>query len=53
MTQVMVMSSTSFSMDGFGNDQVKGPILSWYGADNTITYTNCTFYNVCSSGAVG
>ena len=38
---------------GFGNDQVKDPDTQLGWTDNTITYTNCTFYNVCSSGQWG
>ena len=38
---------------GFGNDQVKDPDTQFGWTDNTITYTNCTFYNVCSSGQWG
>ena len=38
---------------GFGNDQVKDPDTQLGWTDNTITYTNCTFYHVCSSGQWG
>lgn len=38
---------------GFGNDQVKDPYTQLGWADNTITYTNCTFYHVSSSGQWG
>ena len=31
---------------GFGNDQVKD-VFGW--EDNTLTYENCTFYNVCQN----
>lgn len=38
---------------GFGNDQVKDPDTQFGWTDNTITYDNCTFYHVCSSGQWG
>lgn len=38
---------------GFGNDQVKDPDTQFGWTDNTITYTNCTFYHVCANGQWG
>lgn len=38
---------------GFGNDQVKDPYTQLGWADNQITYSNCTFYNVCPAGQWG
>ncbi len=38
---------------GFGNDQVKDPDTQFGWTDNTLTYINCTFYHVCSSGQWG